>query len=144
MFYDTNKKKLIDFRYKSCINNTDQIKKLKQNSAFRNTIKYQIVEFKNTCIHTNHEILCSKTGIQLLNDNNTHVDHSYEILPFRVLVSNFIEQYGITETELETTADNVELLYYFKNEQISQLFKEYHKQNAQLRIIHVSANLKEL
>lgn len=143
MFYDMDKNMLIDFSYKSCINNTGQIKKLKQNSAFRNTIKYQIVDFKNTCFHTNHEILCSKTGVKLLNDSNTHVDHNYEILPFRVLVSNFTKQYRITETDLETTSDNVELLHYFKNERISQIFKEYHKQNAQLRLIHASANLKE-
>ena len=143
-FYDTNKKELIDFRYMSCINNSVQIKKFKQNSAFRNTIKYQIVDFKNACFQTNQDIFCPKTNIKLLNDSNTHVDHNYEFLPFKTLISNFIKQYGIIESELETTAKNEEKLYYFKNTRISQLFKEYHDQHAQLRLIHVSANLKEL
>jgi len=46
--------------------------------------------------------------------------------------------------KLETTAQNEEKLYYFKKIRISQLFKEYHEQHAQFRLIHVSANLKEL
>ena len=74
--------------------------------------------------HTNQDIFCPKTKIQLFNDSNTHVDHNYELLPFRTLISNFIKQYGITESELE-------------------ILREYHEQHSQLRLIHVSANLKE-
>ena len=73
----------------SCINNSDQIKKFKQNSAFRNTIKYQIVDFKNSCFQTNQDIFCPKFNIKLFND--THVDHNYEFLPFRTLIFNFIK-----------------------------------------------------
>ena len=45
MFYDMDKNMLIDFSYKSCINNTGQIKKLKQNSAFRNALISRIHVF---------------------------------------------------------------------------------------------------
>ena len=60
MFYDTNKNKLVNFRYMSCINNYEQIIKFKQNSAFRNTIKHQIVDFKNVCFQTNQDFFARK------------------------------------------------------------------------------------
>ena len=48
------------------------------------------------------------------------------------------------KTDLQTTSQNSQKLEYFKNPVISQLFREYHLQHAQLRLISKPANLKEL
>jgi hypothetical protein len=108
-------------------------------AAMRNTIRDQTAKFKKDLFKKCATILCPISGIKLLDNANTHIDHNYEVLTFKQLTINFCNEFGYT---LETIPASCEkTVAYITDDIITGRFATYHKQHAALRAIHKSANL---
>ncbi len=108
----------------------EQKNKLDLSQSMRKEIKDQIQEFRS-----NVDLIC-------LNCKNTncefHIDH---IIKFKKLQEDFFIKYPDIKIELEE--DNINGGRKFKeNSRISEKWKKYHKQNATLRILCKTCNLK--
>ena len=129
-----------DFSYIKCFDNIEQIVHKNKNEAYRCLIAPQIKEFKDNHFSINVSCLCPKTEIVLYNNSYTHVDHNYEYMPFRKIVTDFETMYNYCSASLQTIGDVNNRK--FKHEIININFINFHRINASLRCIHYTDNLK--
>lgn len=83
-------------------------------------------------------VKCQETG-ELSRWEELNLDHR-QPNTFSVIVDRFIELYEIDLSTVEyiETIDNV---YLFKDEEVSEKFRQYHKQKANLRLVRKDKNL---
>jgi hypothetical protein len=132
-----------DFSYYKCIAKSTLQKNVKNDviRLFRDSIKYQINEFRNKHILNTEDgerYKCSIDG-KLYNRFDTHVDHNYEILTFKQLYLTFLKIHNLDFGDIKLKKVNVDI--YFVDNNLKQLWVEYHMNNAKLRIINKVYNL---
>lgn len=76
----------------------------------------------------------------IYNNNNTHIDHHYEILPFKQLLIQFLDDEQINLADVETVPDGTRGRKLNNNE-LQKKFETYHKDHANLRAIAKEANI---
>jgi hypothetical protein len=126
----------IDFGYDKCLRPETQLTKFKR--ACRNAVEEQVREFKNRFFEKNREVKCPITGTYLTY-NNAHVDHEYP-KTFDQIVYDFIKEKNI---DVNSVVIKGELVKQLKDKRLEEEFAQYHRANANLRVISKSANLRQ-
>ena len=123
-----------DISWKVCITGRAKTYKNDLFSAFRVSISDQIQEFR-LMNDTLKCVLCNKKNIK------THVDH---VIHFQKIVEDFLQVYnGSYSKSFDTIDDNTNRCCFTQADtDIKQMFQEYHKNNASLRILCEECNLK--
>jgi hypothetical protein len=130
----------MDISYKKCLNPSIDTSPNQVSKAFRDSIQYQIADYRNKVLANG--CICPKTGIQLKNDRETHIDHNYEILPFAKLVDNFCKEYNYNFEGIKVVSQGVTVA--FEDPMLTARFQDYHAKHAILRPLHRSANIHEI
>lgn len=128
------------FSYSKCINGSSS-PTTKFNKACRELIGTDLREVKLSYFKgrsKNGRVKCQETG-ELCLWEELNVDHR-QPNTFSVIVDRFIEVNNIDVLSIEYI-ETVDHVYEFKDEEISNAFKKYHKQKANLRIVKKGNNL---
>lgn len=110
------------FSTKKALNENKQNQKKNILVAFRQAVEYQIIPMR-------------KPGY--------HIDH---VIPFHVLLSDFLNDKGMKlfDVNIEPLYDPSRLgLYILSDHELKDMWQEYHKQNAKLRLIEPQENLSK-
>ena len=121
-----------------CVSGKSSTKESSFYSALRQHISLQIMNFKNTndlsyCRECNHRFVEFSPPV--------HIDH---VIQFKQLVENFLEINTniIIPTEYEKKERTYETLFANSDRWIGELFEKYHSENAVLRVLCETCNLK--
>ena len=131
-----------DFSFMKCITPPTPLGVFKQ--TCRRTIEFQIVSFKKKYFKDNEDsngfIVCPITN-ELVNFENAHVDHQPP-KTFDRLVEAFVQQFqiDISQVEIGGVADG-DVVRYFVDKKLSVEWQEFHRRNADLRVVSEYANL---
>lgn len=102
-----------------------------------NAARYEISDQ----IHSYHDRgecnLCDICGKIMIRGNKLHVDH---IIPFEKIFLDFLESSKITYSNISVKDIGVET--EFNDRDFAHNWKEFHKNNATLRIVHKECNLR--
>jgi hypothetical protein len=144
-----NNNNIDPFSYTTClsgkINNRNDII-----TAFRNSIKQDIIIFRNKIFFDNFDVCCELCNTKLYDDMNTHIDH---IIKFRDLLTNFCsdENLNILDIPITRTNNDIKLInykvintneLYINDTIILNKWIQYHKNNAILRPLCRQCNIK--
>ena len=123
-----------DFSWVKCITNPSIAYKVKQ--ALRTEIRPQIDEFRNQTLHIK---TCPITNESL--NNNRHIDHYIPM--FNDLALSWLKEnnYAFEDIAITGSEDN-RICIEMTDKTQKDSWIRYHKNNAVLRVISVSANLK--
>lgn len=102
----------------------------------RNAARYEVSEQIHEFHDTGECSTCELCHTSMTRHNGLHVDH---IKPFKDLFSEFIENRGITYSEIQTEDLGVES--QFKDRPLAREWYIFHKENATLRLVHKQCNL---
>jgi hypothetical protein len=129
---------ITDFSWISCIKGRNIRKEIFD--AFRNAVTDQIKEFRISILK--NDVICPYSN-EKLNHKNSHVDH-VEPLTFDNLILKFLESESIrsVDVKLSESEDN-QFTAVLIDLEFKKKWQNYHKENAQLRLISQSANLSE-
>lgn len=127
---------VIDFSYKKCLSGKDPSGIELFRIACRNAVSSDIAWFKKNYLKQNP--VCRHRGIALDQDNS-HVDH-VKPKTFIWLVDKFIKKEGIVIDKVEIEG---EIKKRFKNREIEERFKLFHRETAELELVSAEANQKE-
>ena len=127
-----------DFSFRMCISGKSPTTWANFCVAARNSISSQIIIFKTAAFLGVDAAKCQITG-EDVEWNSCHVDH---VTPFSDLLQMFIEQKSI-DTSIEHTkgGEDGSVTRIFTDSTLDTQWKEFHKQNAVLRLTTVHANL---
>ncbi len=134
-----NNSELEVFSYIKCINGNKPPLTI-FSSTCRNIVQDDINKVKLQYFKDNSkkgEVKCQETG-ELCKWDDLVIDHR-QPNTFSVIVDRFIEVNHIDITSIEYI-EVLDGVYSFKNDEISQKFREYHKEKANLRIVRKSKN----
>ncbi len=110
--------------------------------ACRKTVESDLLEVKKKYFKENsdseHKVICSLTK-EKIEFNESHIDHR-EPFTFSSIVHFFIQANNINLNQIEYITQN-NYGNEFKDNQLSQDFKSWHKKNAKIRIVKGEANL---
>jgi hypothetical protein len=119
------------------------------NEALRTSIEDQILAFKNRAFEASgfEPIVCPKTGNLMHHlSPDAHADHNFEVPggTFKALVQRFLSEEGMSQRDV---AAHVASIPGSPLKRITELvllarWRAFHEANAQLRLIHKSANLR--
>jgi hypothetical protein len=133
-----------DFSFKKCLspNLNAPIKLFKL--AARRVIEDQIISFRDNSFlraDSTGKIQCPITG-ELVDKNSSHV---YHILPnsFDKIVVDFIRINNINVDEARLIEPPTGIGRVFADDNLKNSFANYHKINAQLRVVFPTANLRQ-
>ncbi|WP_353930910.1 DCL family protein [Okeanomitos corallinicola TIOX110] len=129
---------ITDFSWISCIKGRNIRKEIFD--AFRNAVTDQIKEFRISILK--NDVICPYSN-EKLNHKNSHVDH-VQPLTFYTLVLKFLESESISlvDVKISEPEDN-QFTAVLIDLEFKKKWQNYHKENAQLRLISQSANLSE-
>lgn len=134
-----NNSELISFSYIKCINGKKPHLTIFSN-ACRDVVQEDInkVKFQYfTDYSKKGEVKCQETG-ELCKWEKLVVDHR-QPNTFSVIVDRFIELNNIN-AELIKYTEKIDGFYSFEDQEITENFREYHKQRANLRIVKKGKN----
>lgn len=127
-----------DFSYKVCLNPKLADQTVKFAAACRRAIAWEVAEFKRSTFGEEQTVWCSEE-MREITKSESHVDH-YPV-PFCDLVDQYVAQTGIERKNVGfIEGDNVAVVK-FSDPLLEQDFANWHRQNAQLRIISGKANV---
>lgn len=124
------------FSYLKCISPPSKSAHIKANvtRALRNAIKQQIFDFRDSkCI--NGSYMCEISN-ELLPRCDIEIDHHYELMPFKTIVSNYLNEYKISLSDIKIESLPNGGWCLCEPEQ----FQLYHKKHAILRVLKKSIN----
>lgn len=127
----------IDFSYRTALNGDTSHPGLVRR-AMRSSIHQQILDYRHRRFAEPGTHLCPITFTPLKNDPNTHVDH---YIPFIDIADAFAETLGGYDQIAIYHAAQPDLIGPQLHELFRTQFQRYHQVNAQLRLLHASANL---
>lgn len=129
-----------DFSFYECVSPSSAHRKFRD--ACRAAVKDDIIQFKHT--NLNPDSLCPFTNEKLTLEN-THVDHQPP-KTFESIVLSFIAQFNINiETVcLVGSTDGVIGDSFEDSKGVAKQFREFHKENATLRLVSIKANLSNI
>lgn len=107
-------------------------------AAYRHDIQDQIKEFRVRSFHNKLTHKCPETGLTLKNNYDTHTDHHFRKKTFVDLVKEFNAKYDVDFGTVEI--ENCGMFYRLKDRSLAEKWQAYHRENAILRLIHVTAN----
>jgi hypothetical protein len=127
------------FSYLKCINGQHK-SRTKFNKACRDTVQDDLRDVKLNYFKKysrNGKVKCQETGV-LSKWEELVIDHR-QPNTFSIIIDRFIE---INNIDLKTIEydENIDGIYNFKEKDISEKFKKYHKEKANLRIIRKEIN----
>ena len=122
------------FSINKCINSKNENQFSKFCLAARDTIKWQIYEFRS--LNKNGDHFVSEISNEKIKPDETHVDHVYE---FQNIVIDFINKHNIDIDTVEFD-ENIPMIISFIDTRIEKNFYDYHKQKAKLRIVSSNEN----
>jgi len=129
-----------DFSYRKCINGESNRFSL-FSQACRKAIENDLKEVKQRYFKNNSKkglVKCQDTG-ELIDYENAHVDHR-QPNTFSVIVDRFIELNKIDLEKVEYDRIN-NYGHKLIEKQIEKLFREYHAEKANLRVVNRKRNL---
>jgi len=127
------------FSYLKCINGQHN-PRTKFNKACRDTVQNDLRDVKHNYFKKyskNGKVKCQETG-KLSKWDELVIDHR-QPNTFSVIVDRFREINNINLKSIEYD-EKIDGIYYFKDKSISEKFKHYHKEKANLRIIRKELN----
>ena len=110
-----------------------QVRKQRENEAFRNAISHQTIEYKEQYFDGHAEAFCEATG-ELMTRLDCHVDHEEPL--FCQLVEQFKAMCG---GQIEMLDDG--LCWHIADKSIREAWQNFHRQNAKLRCTTSKFNL---
>lgn len=123
----------VDFSYKKCNDNFDRLIKGRRQSAYREAVQQQIIDYR--FVERKNNQSCEICGLQ----QDIHVDHKY---PFLNLVNDFEKDKFDIPTEFE---DAEGAIYSKKFRECDSAYREawqrYHQKYAVLRLLCKKHNL---
>lgn len=132
-----NKKgKNYDFSYLKAIDGDDNINK-KINMACRNSIRNQIIEFKDN----DKSEFCAISKEKL--EKDYHVDHTGEY-EFRHIVEKWLTDVRLQYIIKNNIIMKKDQAYIFKDKKIEKSFQDFHKELAVLQKVNAEYNLKKV
>ncbi len=128
-----------DFSYLLCLNGKDRSSQQWFSQACRWSVTAQILEFKRRAFAVGR-VLCSVTG-QPVDWHSCHVDH--EAPQFSEMVDAFVREHQIDVASVEIAghADG-DCSARFASQAMDDLWSEYHRTRAALRIVTTAVNLR--
>ncbi len=124
-----------DFSFIACLTPPSHGQEVKH--AFREEVRDQIAEFRAA---QSAGGLCPVTGDLLTED--AHVDH---VMPFIQLTSDFLACYNLEDNDIRVTkTTDGQTRTLFTNRFLANLWKSFHLEHAQLRLVSKRANLSIL
>lgn len=126
-----------DFSFPSCL--SPPSRETEALRGFRSEVRDQIVSFRASAFSTTWQVQCVLTG-QWVTSDQAHVDHA---IPFLDLVVRFLGLVGLDLGAVPvnpTTDGNTETRLL--DRELAQSWAEFHRVNAQLRIVSAQANLR--
>ena len=129
-----------DMSYNKCLSGCANSKRHATLKACRDIIRPQIKEFRDGLLARGH-VHCSVTGKRLC-VNSMHIDHDYDQLPFRDMVSTFLGKEGLEYEDVEVLSLGV--WHAFKDEELSKRWFDYHKDFAVLRVLDKEVHMAAL
>lgn len=128
-----------DISYTKCL--TGDSKNQRIYAAFRHAISDQIYAFKKALFKNGKVVICPISGLNLGDNPDTHIDHNFDIMPFKQLIVDFCSKYGYEFENIHVTSEKT--IVYITDVTIKHEFMAYHAKYAVLRGVHKSANLTE-
>jgi len=138
VFYSDNTSEIIS--YLMMINNKGYSQEEKFSKACRNSVQNDIRAVKQEYFDKNSvkgQVKCQETGI-LSKWEELVVDHR-QPNTLSVIIDRFKEKYNIELDEIEYTSNEQNHLV-FKDDNLAEQFREYHKEKANLRIVRTECN----
>lgn len=125
------------FSYLKCLSGSNNYHINDVLETLRMAIQPQIYEYKDSKVH-NGKAVCALSGIEF-DETELHVDHYY---PFRKLVDDFLKSRKLTFFDIEVDHhDNADGKNTIKNKALLTDFLKYHKNHAQLSMVHKKINV---
>lgn len=128
---------ITDFSYLKCLRGKELSHRSQVLEAMRKAIRNQTSEFRRREFSNRQSIFCPLTNVQLINDPTTHVDH-YE--PSFIELAEKYAQEANGFDGIPVISDRVRPGPRLTSPHLER-FQSFHKEIAQLRLIHGSANL---
>lgn len=131
----------VDFSYRTALDGAPSHRQ-QVNEALRVEVSDEIIEFRHRWFAENANfdgmVTCPLTGVRFPHGRTAHVDH---VLPFAELVERFVKLAGGYE-QLECVPEPHGIgRPRLRDREIAAAWQRFHADNAQLRVIHASANL---
>lgn len=128
-----------DFSYIACI--TPPSQRTEVMKGFRTVIHPDVRDFKQRAFKSACRVPCAATGA-LVDFENAHVDHKPP-RTFVTIVDNFLNARGLTVDDLEVapTVDG-NVCTWLVDKELCASFRDFHRKEAELRILSARANLK--
>ena len=127
-----------DFSFRMCVSGNRSTPWANFCIAARNSISSQIVIFKTAAFLGLDSVRCQITG-EVVEWNTCHIDH---VAPFSDLLQEFIRQQGIdVSVEHTTGGEDGSVVRLFIDADLDKRWREFHRQNAVLRVTTIKANL---
>ena len=125
-----------DISYTKCLTGDSKNQRI---YAFRHAISDQIYAFKKALFKNGKVVICPISGLNLGDNPDTHIDHNFDIMPFKQLIVDFCSKYGYEFENIHVTSEKT--IVYITDVTIKHEFMAYHAKYAVLRGVHKSANL---
>lgn len=130
---------IVVFSYLKCINGQHS-PKTKFNNACRDSVQNDIRDVKNKYFkkHSNKgKVKCQETG-ELCKWEELVIDHR-QPNTFSVIIDRFLEINNLNLDSIEYD-EIIDGIYNFKDKEITEKFKNYHREKANLRIVRKKLN----
>lgn len=131
-----------DFSFYKCCSNQKTSDTAKFSKALRWVVKQDIDNFRNSSFKNEKYLVCPITGLKTTK-NNCQVDHTYPNT-WDFLIATFVELKKIDIKDIKYS-ENEESAgeHRLEDKELARNFYDFHKQNADLRIVYWRANLQQ-
>lgn len=109
--------------------------------AFREAVTDQIDAFRSKLFSCGDDVFCAETGVRLLNNSDTHIDHHTR---FRELMHAFLRSRCISVNDVHVSMTNgtYATITTMENREIVERWKRFHAEHAVLRPVIKTWNLQ--
>lgn len=126
-----------DFSYIKCMNGYANTKKHDVMIAMRDIIRPQIMAYKRR-LFSDGNVVCSVSGMTL-HEVDLHIDHHFELMPFKKIVDDFLNKENITVDDIPIVSLGV--THDIDDHELRQRWYDFHEKKAILRPVHKHINL---
>lgn len=130
----------VDISYNKCLVKSANSQRNAVMKALRDIIRPQIASFKANII-ANGDIRCAITD-KILDSSELHIDHNFDILPFRTIVDNFMSKENRQIDDIRVVSRGI--THDLEDTDLHDRWYKYHESVAILRPLQKHVNMKEL
>ena len=132
----------IDISHRKCWTYTQASEVL---HVLRQLVNPQVQQVRARVFQGGRTVLCPESGVVLRDDPDTHIDHHFNVLPYKDLVAGFCQEYSYKLDQLELAGwDKIQAGSSLADPLASQRFLAYHQTHARLRAVSKAVNLRGL